>query len=337
MMWFRRTVIAVAAVLLLASTVIAVADEDEPSVEVEVVFSATRTDEKATDVAATVEVVDSKKIEASQATSVLEVLKPITGLSVVQSGSPGGVTSILTRGGNNNQTLVLVDGVRINDPMSGGTDLAHLTVDQVERVEIVKGPFGTLYGADAMAGVVSIFTKPASETPDRISFGGGNYGTLRGSFSVGSGEGDAGFAVSGSWLTTDGLRAKHNEYDGLTAAARWDARVGDGILTLSSRYLDYDLDVPGPTNFPSAYDRQSVTGTINSLTWNRQGATSRDRIRLGRYDQDIDYDYLDFFATPQTSKIEPTYTELSWQHDWIGAATDATLGLEWKRSEGEQR
>ena len=91
--------------------------------------------------------------------SVLELLRSVPGLDVVQSGTPGSLTSVFTRGTNSTQTLVLVDGVRMNSPYFPGYDFSALTTENVERIEIVRGPFSALYGSDAIGGVVQIFTR----------------------------------------------------------------------------------------------------------------------------------------------------------------------------------
>ncbi|HEX2758660.1 MAG TPA: TonB-dependent receptor plug domain-containing protein, partial [Thermoanaerobaculia bacterium] len=95
-------------------------------------------------VAATV--IDAAEIAASKATTVVDLLRTVPGLDVVQSGGPGTVTSLFLRGTSSTQTLVLVDGVPLNSPYFGGTDLSALSVANVERVEVVRGPFSALYG-----------------------------------------------------------------------------------------------------------------------------------------------------------------------------------------------
>ena len=98
------------------------------------------------------------EIEARQATQVLDLLATVPGLTVVQSGSPGKITSLFTRGANSNHTLVLWNGIELNDPSFGGFDWAHLPTEGVERIEVVRGPFSALYGSDAIGGVVQMLT-----------------------------------------------------------------------------------------------------------------------------------------------------------------------------------
>lgn len=336
-MMHRHT--AIAALIALAASLLAggalVADTDEePAIEVEVTFSATRTEERATDVAASVYTIDRDEIERSQAETVVDLLRMLPGIHVIQQGGFGGATTVVNRGGNSTGTLVMIDGVRINNPMLGGADLANLTLDQVQRVEVVKGPFTTLYGADAMSGVVQIFTASGAQTDDNLRAGAGNYGSSRVDFSWGTGEGLQGLGISGSWLQTDGVR-ENSDYDGYTVAGRYDHPVAGGVLTATARWFDYDLGVPGPTTFPTPEDHQSTTTGLASLMWTREGLSSRDTIRLGYWQEEYEYDYMDFQGATQMSTAEPTFFEASYQRDWMTEDATWTLGGEWRTKEAD--
>ena len=128
----------------------------------DVVVSAEVGPEPVTSLGAAATVIDAAEIAASKATTVLDLLRTVPGLDVVQSGGPGTVTSLFLRGTASTQTLVLVDGVALNSPFFGGTDLSALSLANVERVEVVRGPFSALYGSEAIGGVVRIFTRRTS-------------------------------------------------------------------------------------------------------------------------------------------------------------------------------
>jgi vitamin B12 transporter len=129
----------------------------------DVVVSAEAGPEPAASLGSAATVIDAAEIAASKATTVLDLLRTVPGLDVVQSGGPGTVTSLFLRGTASTQTLVLVDGVALNSPFFGGTDLSSLSLANVERVEVVRGPFSALYGSEAIGGVVQIFTRKAPE------------------------------------------------------------------------------------------------------------------------------------------------------------------------------
>ena len=109
-------------------------------------------------VAAHVTVLDGETLRGLGLTSVSEALRRVAGLHVASNGSFGATTSLFTRGGESDYTLVLLDGVQLNQP-GGGFDFAHLDLSQVERIEVVRGPSSALHGSEAVAGVVHVVTR----------------------------------------------------------------------------------------------------------------------------------------------------------------------------------
>ena len=143
------------------------------------VVTATRSLASTTDVAASIDVVDSAQIEASHVQMTSDLLRNVAGIGVVRTGNTGGITSLFTRGGESDYTKILIDGIPVNQP-GGAYDFAHLPTDNISRVEVVRGPQSALYGSDAITGVVQIFTRPGNGSPEGdYSIEGGNYGTLK--------------------------------------------------------------------------------------------------------------------------------------------------------------
>jgi vitamin B12 transporter len=171
----------------------------------DVVVSAEAEPEAAAALGVAATVIDAAEIAASKTTTILDLLRTVPGLDVVQSGGPGTVTSLFLRGTSSTQTLVLVDGVPLNSPYFGGTDLSALSVANVERVEVVRGPFSSLYGSEAIGGVVRVFTRRSAEAGlnGNVSFAMGNgnakesLGEMR--FSEGEFSGTLGFRRTLSW------------------------------------------------------------------------------------------------------------------------------------------
>ena len=128
-------------------------------VATEVVVTAGAVPEDAVALGVATTVIDRATIERSRAATVADLLRTVPGVDVAQSGGPGGVTSLFLRGTNSNSTLVLVDGVKLNSPYFGGVDLSSLGTANVERIEIVRGPFSALYGSEAIGGVVQVITR----------------------------------------------------------------------------------------------------------------------------------------------------------------------------------
>ncbi len=146
----------------------------------EVIVSATRFDIPLDQSPASVSVITSEDFEQKQIQRVSDALREVPGLSVVQTGTAGQLTSVFTRGLRSEHTQVLLDGVPINQGLQGAFNFADLVTDDIDRIEVVRGPQSTLYGPRALAGVIQIFTKQGEGTPTIMLSGeGGSYDTFR--------------------------------------------------------------------------------------------------------------------------------------------------------------
>ena len=161
------------------------------AVSADVVVTAEAVPEPAATLGVAATVVTAAEIERSRATTVAELLRRVPGLDLVQSGGAGGVTSLFLRGAGSTQTLVLVDGVRLNSPHFGGVDLSTLSTANVERIEVVRGPFSALYGSEAIGGVVQVVTRRGAGDglSGRASFGAGSRDAREGVVTAALGEG----------------------------------------------------------------------------------------------------------------------------------------------------
>jgi len=172
-----------------------------------VLVTASRTPQPQSRIAAATIVIDRSQILAAQAGDIAELLRFHAGIEIGRSGGPGQLVSAFIRGGESNHTLVLIDGVRVNPATSGGAALQNLAPDMIERIEIVKGPRSTLYGSDAIAGVINIITRSASAQQIDASIRGGSYGTVDGSASYANRIGAYGFSVQTEQQKSDGISA----------------------------------------------------------------------------------------------------------------------------------
>jgi outer membrane cobalamin receptor len=149
-------------------------------------------------------VIDRRQIEASQATSVTELLRHVPGLHIDQPGGRGGVSSVYMRGGDPNYTVVLMDGVKVNDPNNsrgGSFDFSTLNTDNIEKIEIIQGPLSSVYGSDAMSGVINIITRKGGEKPFvDVEADGGRFGYARTLVRTGGVIGKWDYSLSGSYL-----------------------------------------------------------------------------------------------------------------------------------------
>jgi len=153
----------------------------------DVVVSATKTTTPAIQIGSTVTVINREEIERSQKGTVLELLQDVPGVSITQQGGPGKLATVFMRGAGSDHTMVLLDGVEMNNPgdINNVFDFANLQSDEIERIEILRGPQSTLYGSDALAGVIAIFTKkPSQNFSATARLEGGSYQSFRSSASV---------------------------------------------------------------------------------------------------------------------------------------------------------
>ncbi|MEY2585878.1 MAG: vitamin transporter [Verrucomicrobiota bacterium] len=178
----------------------------------EIVVSATRIQTLEEDSPATVDVLRSDDFEIKQTHRVADALREVPGVSVVQSGPPGSLTSVFTRGLRSEHTQVLLDGIPVNQGLQGAFNFGDLTTDNIDRIEIVRGPQSTIYGPRALAGVIQIFTKRGSGEPTgEFSLEGGSNSTMRGALSSSGSANQFDYSVGLSGLTTDNERP-NNQY-----------------------------------------------------------------------------------------------------------------------------
>ncbi len=181
-------------------------------VEVEsVVVSATRFDIPLDQSPASASVISSEELEQKQIQRVSDALREVPGLSVVQTGVPGQLTSVFTRGLRSEHTQVLLDGIPINQGLQGAFNFADFTTEDIDRIEVVRGPQSTIYGPRALAGVIQIFTKQGSGTPGvMFAAEGGSYDTFR-EWSQSDGKVDGfDYSVGASRLDTENARPNNN-------------------------------------------------------------------------------------------------------------------------------
>src|SRR5437667_4533585 len=186
-----------------------VTDQEEAEAE-PVVVSATRFDIPLDQSPASVSLISSDDLEQKQIERVSDALREVPGLNVVQTGTPGQLTSVFMRGLPSEDMQVLLDGIPINQGLAGQFDFANLTTDDIDRIEVVRGPQSTLYGPRALAGVIQIFTKQGTGTPGvMVAAEGGSYDTFR-EWAQSDGKiGQFDYSVGASRLDTDNARSNN--------------------------------------------------------------------------------------------------------------------------------
>jgi vitamin B12 transporter len=185
-------------------------DQEEAEAE-PVIVSATRTDIPLDQSPASASLISSDDLEQKQIERVSDALREVPGLNVVQTGTPGQLTSVFMRGLPSEDMQVLLDGIPINQGLAGQFDFANLTTDDIDRIEVARGPQSTVYGPRALAGVVQIFTKQGTGEPGfTLSSEGGSYDTFRESLESDGKLGEFDYSIGASRLDTDNARPNNN-------------------------------------------------------------------------------------------------------------------------------
>ncbi|MBU4200147.1 MAG: TonB-dependent receptor [Verrucomicrobia bacterium] len=226
-----------------------------------IVITATRIPQSVRDVGVSVSVVPRERIEEMNAQNVAEVLAEVADARVNSYGSMGAQSEITLRGSSAKQVLVMVDGRKVNLPSMGMADLSMFPVDQVERIEVIRGPGSVLYGAGALAGVVNIVTRdPPEKMQTDVSASYGTKNTHMLQLDNGAQIGNLGYLITASQNASDGWR-ENSACEGYHVSGKlaYDLNL-ESRLTLNSGFSRQNKGVPGSINWPTPdakqYERQ---------------------------------------------------------------------------------
>ncbi|SFR89300.1 vitamin B12 transporter [Dyella sp. OK004] len=204
----RRSALAAALSCVCGSVFAADVAGDSASDLNSVVVTATRTEQTQVNTLSAVTVIDRADIERLQPQSVQDLLQGTPGLSIANNGGPGKATSFFLRGTEADHVLVLVDGVKIGSATLGQASIQNIPVEQIERIEIVRGPFSSLYGSEALGGVIQIFTRrPQGAFVPNFNLGYGSNQSVRAGAGLAGKVGDGWYAVEATHENTDGINA----------------------------------------------------------------------------------------------------------------------------------
>jgi vitamin B12 transporter len=214
----------------------------------QVVVTATRTAQTQDQTLAAITVIDRAEIERLQPLSIVDLLQGTPGMSIANNGGPGKNTSLFLRGTESDHVLILVDGLKLGAATSGTAAIQDIPVDQIERIEIVRGPFSSLYGSEALGGVIQIFTRrPQGSFVPNFSAGIGSNASERASAGV-AGRGESG------WYSVE---ASHEQTDGINACKVGAAEAFAGCFTDEpdrDGYRNSALSLQGGYRFSDAWD-----------------------------------------------------------------------------------
>ncbi len=299
-----------------------------------IVVTPTRTPEKASAIVGDITVITAQEIATAGQTSLVELLQAQHGVEITQSGGTGTLASVSIRGGNSNHTLVLIDGLRVGSATVGTTPLENISLDRIERIEILRGPASSLYGTDAVSGVIQIFTKQGQGAPKpSVTVGIGSNGLVQGQADFGGVVGDTRFNLGAGYSRTDGgfsttrpgTYGYNPDNDGdekRSMSINLDHAVEDrnhiGLTAMANRdVVDYDAgtakDVAhNDVNDMSAWWKSRLTDQWTSLL----------RVGLGQNNTE------NFSLGISTGRFDTTQTQYLWQNDFALRNGTLTASLE---------
>ena len=297
------------------------------------VVTATRTSQS-NSIAAT-SVFDRADIERLQATSVDQVLRRVPGISITNNGGPGKAMTLSIRGTSKSHVLVLIDGVRMGSATSGVAALQNLPVEQIERIEVVRGPRSSLYGADAIGGVIQVFTRKGEDggiTP-YFSTTVGSAQHLGGTAGVSGGTDDAWYNLGISSLKTEGIDARpsrerdHDGYRELSGSLSGGYRFANGLLI--DAHL---LQVESHNDYDSGTDANAddVLRVYGARARFALASFWDVTLQAGRSEEQND----NFKGSTFNSRYDTQRDSFSWQNDLHLADNQLlTLGYDWLEDE----
>jgi len=363
MAWLWRTLLVVLLAWTGASWAQTVSGDGVVKME-EVVVTATKVKEEAKTLPVSTTVITEKEIKAKGFETVADVLRYVEGLYVQAYGGPGRLTPLRIRGLDPRWVMVMIDGMEVNDPMAigGAFDFSDLSIDNIERIEIVRGPESPLYGSDAMAGVINIITKTGKGRPS-FSLSGytGSMDTWQTRFSSSGKIGLLDYSLSASHMETNGI-AKDDRYWRGSYAVKIGADILENLrlegtlrfINGDVQYDDWDFMAYRTKNDPNQYqktDRLIATFTIDYFPfywWESQlkmGMSDTRRKYSDKWDPESTdhYDWGGGFVTDQL-KSESSYTgrikKIDWQNtfhvlDRKNIKDTLVVGYEYREDEGK--
>jgi vitamin B12 transporter len=281
--------------------------------------TATRTSQAINETLASVDVISQEQLAQHPSQDLAEILRFNTGIDIARLGGFGGQTSIFTRGTESNHTLVLIDGVRINSATSSQANIQNLTTDDIERIEIVKGAMSSLYGSDAIGGVINIITKTADKTATRAKLTGGKDKQVNGSLTQTIKSGNFSALINANAIYTDGYAIAEKStinrgYKNQGADIKASYDLGSTEITVSARdnrgTAEYILfGTPTSQDFSNQLLSFIADGDISS--------TLNSKIRISQMTDKIDQnDSVSFAHTKQQ--------QADWQNTFA-LSSDITL------------
>lgn len=319
--------------------------EERASTLEEVVVTATRVEEPVEETTSAIVVIKEDNIKKMNVQFLTDVLRKIPELSLVQNGGAGKLATVLLRGGDSTHTLVMIDGVKVKSTTTGSLDFSGINVDDIERIEIVKGPQSTLYGSEAMAGVINIITKKGKGKPKvDVSLESGSYETYKPSLTVSGGNKKFDYRVTTAYFHTDGISAakqgtERDGYKNASISGKFGFRPSEKFeLELTGKYyydrteLDFGSSRPDDPNYIQSGNHYMLSGKgkfylVDEWEQVLSLSTAGDSLR-----------YRDPDPWGINSDIATGIDTIDWQNNiYLSDTYTLTAGAEYREEKGENK
>jgi vitamin B12 transporter len=296
-----------------------------------VIVTATRTPRPAGEVLASTDVIAGDALFRQTGADLGDALRFVPGIEVARLGGPGQQTSVFLRGTESNHVLVLMDGLRLNPGTIGTAAIQNVAPEFVERVEVVKGPRSTLYGSDAIGGVINVITRDADDDGS-VQAGYGSFETMSASFSAGFGGERAGARIAAAWEDSAGFPTRTGDtvdrgYENTSFAAT--AHAGAGPVMLGLRAWHASGTAEYSDFFVAPVDQDFENSALALTAEFTPAADWSSRLMLGHAVDDLE-------QNQSTDFLDTARNTLDWQNDIaLSERNTLTAGLLWQDEEAD--
>jgi vitamin B12 transporter len=311
----------------------------------EIVVTASKIEETIEESPSSITVITRSDIEAMNVQFVPDVLRSVPELNIRQTGGTGKLATVRIRGGSPRHVVVMIDGVKVKSTTTGDFDFSGVSVDDIERIEIIKGPQSIMYGSEAMAGVINIITKKGKDMPSLdASFKVGSFGTYSPSITFSGGAEKFDYRITGDYFHTDGISAakqgtERDGYKNASISGKFGFRPTERLdLGFTLRYsynhseLDFGTTRPDDPNYIQRGNHLLLSGRAKFYlvdTWEQILTVSTVKDSLKTRDPD------DIFGW-HSSDITTGMDTIDWQHNlYFSDVYTLTGGVEYRREKGE--
>lgn len=313
----------------------------EEFIEEEVLVTATRTAKSQNDLAIGSIIITRADIENSNAADLADLLRFQAGLDIGRNGGPGQTTSVFIRGTESNHTLVLINGVKMNPGTIGGAAIQNISPEIIERIEIIKGPRSSLYGSEAIGGVINIITRQSQDSAIATTLALGSFGTQQITTNSTYRDQDKFASFTLDWKDTDGFASLREQtqdrgHDNLSLNLRAGLNIFSQEIELnhwqaSGNTEYYGFDTAAFNTGPLDQDFNNAVTSINigssfSNEW-------KSNFIIAKANDAIDQNQLDFFffPIPEKDKVETDRLSFDWQNTFSLQKTGLTAGAYFER------